>query len=393
MRHTCPSDWFAREGSARSGSRVHHRGARWCLIAALAVTGLSVPANAADATTAPATAAPAVAKPSEVAATAAKATSLADVQQLLDDKKYDAAVQAAAHLLNDPNFADGYKMLLLKAQGHLYLKASEPAATAFAAAARKSGTEAKDAAVASASAELVKRSVHLAYTPKFTAPTGLFDAPAKPEKPAAPAAKAPPAKKGAKNAPPPEVITISVDWTFTPAAKADPIDIVDPTSRVNALKAMYVDQLAAAMPDIKAASAADGLDPLVTALKELGPLSAIELGALGTDTQIAGLLTPLTARADHLMTVALEGMSADQDKIKKRAGETVSAGSRTRYKRGLDTADRNALTSSIATCAQIFQACKGFAAIPGVDATRFSKTGEEAQTVATRATAILRARY
>ena len=173
---------------------------------------------------------------------------------------------------------DRYELLILKAEAHLRLKNTAAAAAAFDEAA-KSATHARGAAVGTVSAELVRRSRNLQYTP--------------------------PAQKKEKGA--------------AAAGPAEPIDITDADGRARAFTAMLEDAKGKVVAEVKAARAAATLPPIVDALAMLRDLRLLELAAEDEGGAAAEMAAGLAERARALVERPVQQMAEQVAKIEEAA--------------------------------------------------------------------------
>jgi hypothetical protein len=314
-----------------------------------------------------------------VAPSGQKAT-LADLQQLVQDQKYQAGLQAAAWLLGDEHSADRYEVLMLKAQCLLGTKSADLAVSTYETAV-KATKDGKKSAKATACGELVGHSPAFLYTPKFSMAGGSA------------AAETPNAidtvvdgVKGKQNNTEEKKPSNAFKISFAPLPRGTaPIGIVEADSRDKALAAFYVDQLAAALPGLKEAESGESVPALLSAIRTLEHLRVLEIAAGETDTQIAAMRKALATRADKLMADVVSRMSKQQTEILRRA-ESRNAN---RVRQGLDSDGANALREIIGMAEDISAACKDFSQLPEMDSKAFNNTNTEAQRIVRRAKAAL----
>lgn len=214
------------------------------------------------------------------AATAERAGTMEDIRKLFDEGKYPEVLRAIGRVLPLKGRAaegfDRYELLALKAETHLRMGSAPNAATTWgqAAEAADEQKDAQKAAVARATQMLLKRAKGTDYVPRVAA-------------------------RGAK--------------------KPDPIDILDPEKRKDALKAMYADDKAAADPKIKAGLRARTLPPIAEATEAAHSLSLLETAVNGSDTETKESLTKLGERGKELLNKELDRITAKVDQIGKTA--------------------------------------------------------------------------
>ena len=210
---------------------------------------------------------------------------LSEMRASFEDGDYPRTLQQVARALAVKGDAAGqyerHELLMLKGEAHLRLKNITAASAAFEEAAR-SATHAKAVAVGTVSAELVRRSRNLQYTP--------------------------PATKKEKGA--------------AAAAKAEPIDITDADGRARAVAAMLDDAKGRVAADVKAARAGTTLPPIVDALAMVRDLRLLELAA-GDESGAAGeMAAGLAERARTLAERPVQTMAervATIEKVASRA--------------------------------------------------------------------------
>jgi len=82
------------------------------------------------------------------------------------------------------------------------------------------------------------------------------------------------------------LIKASRGGVYTPRhAPNDPINIVSLATRQDAMKALFIDQFAAAAADIKAAREATSLVPIINFVPRAQDLHALEMAGFGNDNQ------------------------------------------------------------------------------------------------------------
>ena len=311
------------------------------------------------------------------------------LQQDIQDKNYTGGLQEASRLLADQSVQNRYEVLMLKAQCLLNLKTADLAREAFGSAAR-STKNAQEIARATANQFVVGHAVQLAYTPKFTRATPPNLAAVAENPFAGDAVK--PLKNTAKDSPDPYAIK------FTAAGyAAKPIDVIEPDSRQTAIQALYIDELARALPRLKAAKEEQEIPAMLDAVNKIATLQQLELTATNADAETTAMLKTLITHANKVMAAAIESQTTLEKQIKIQANQTVvgnnNLGWRVRAKRGLSSDDRATLQRMITLCSQIVQACKAFDTATGAENSASSRVSAQAVSLAERATSTLNARY
>jgi hypothetical protein len=269
-----------------------------------------------------------------------------EVQALIDKGDPAEALKQVARLLSLRGPAvrdyDRRELLLLKAEAHLRLRAADAAAQAFHAAADQNGN-AEQAATARATELLIKRSRNLSYTPK-TAPR-------------------------VKGGP----------------AKHDPIDVVDPARRREALQALFADEMAELAPKLKAARAARTLPPALKAMAAARELAPLELAANGSADQVNAMVEELKGSTKELLAKALEKVTKRVDQITAMANDVervrrvipdiggnfnVEVAERRRGLKRQDVGDLKALAD---TCDEVAAGGKAVAKAAGADESEFEE--------------------
>jgi hypothetical protein len=256
-------------------------------------------------------------------------------QQLAEGKHQDVLKQVAKLLLLKGEAAKAYdRYELFSLRGEAALRAKQPtvAADAFAQAA-KATDDPVNQATARGTELLIRRSKPLGYVPR-TAPAGA-DAKAK------------------------------------PATPAQPIPFIEPDGRKAALTALLADERAVVEPKVRAATKAEGLAPVIDAIKGAADLRAIEVAASGSSEQTKSLVGDLGEHAHRLISAAL-------GKMKVRTEDCWAQGSRHReyvlsngFRQreygmvGLTSTEQNDLKSIITTCQQVEPVAGELATVTG----------------------------
>jgi hypothetical protein len=250
----------------------------------------------------------------------------AQLQQMFKDGDYQGVALKATRVLQiKGEAAKGYnraKVLMLKAEAQLRLKQVSQALEAFAAAA-KEATDPKEAATATATEILVRKSPGLKYTLR---PKG--------------------------------------------GGKPEMLDILDEAGRKQAMAALYADEAALAAPKIKAAENAKTLPVIIEALKTVAHLGALELAANGTDEKTAASAKELGTHAQTLMTDAVRSIANDVQKIGLSANSVMRQsdgnGGYIMAKRGLSPQDTRALRADADNGGKIADAAKELSTVTKV---------------------------
>jgi hypothetical protein len=103
-------------------------------------------------------------------------------------------------------------------------------------------------------------------------------------------------------------------------ASAEPIDILDPTSRTKAFAALYADTQASNQPKVQQAMNATTLPPIVEVIQPLLDQGAMEYLATGSAPQTRQTLTELGDHARGLMNSELQRVSHRIDQLRDTAG-------------------------------------------------------------------------
>lgn len=253
----------------------------------------------------------------------------AELQQMLKDGQYQPLVLKATRMLqlkgNAANGLDRAKVLMLKGEAQLRLKQGAQAIDSFASAA-KEAKDPKEAALASATEALVRKSAGGKYTVR--------------------------PKGGGK----PEVL-----------------DILNDDGRKKAFEALYEQESTLAAPKIKAGESAKVLPAIVEALKTVMRLGAIEQAAFGTDEKTAAAAKNLGTHAQKLLQSAVQDISAEVRQVSARANRLIrqkdnASGAWVMVKEGLSPVDTRLLRADVNNCGKIAEAAKDFASVTKVEA-------------------------
>jgi hypothetical protein len=245
---------------------------------------------------------------------------------MFKDGDYQGVALKATRVLQiKGDAAKGYnrpKILMLKAESQLRLKQVSQALEALGAAA-KEATDPKDAATATATELLVRKSPGLKYTIR---PKG--------------------------------------------GGKPETLDILDEAQRKQAMEALYADEAALAAPKIKAAENAKTMPAIIEALKTVSHLGALEQVATGSDEKTAASAKELGTHAQSLMTDAVRSIANDVQKLNLSANSVTRQsdgnGGYIMVKRGLSPQDTRALRADVDTGGKIADAAKELATVTKV---------------------------
>jgi hypothetical protein len=199
-----------------------------------------------------------------------------EVEGEFEDARYTICLQKISRVLSSspaPSAEDQYTLLSLKGECLVRQKQGAPAAEAFGAAAH-AGAEKADIAMATAMAELLRRSENFEYTPV----TG----------------------KDRK-----------------------PLPITNKAKRTPALAALFADEAARTKRLYDAAVASEEVQPVIDFATPLHALAMFELAATNGTAQTDAMQKALTAHAQELVTAAVTKLSADADAIAASAMQTV----------------------------------------------------------------------
>ena len=272
-----------------------------------------------------------------VAAAAPPMPTTADLQKLLADENYAAAVAGATRWLagsgpTAPAGADKAQVYAIKAQAHLHLQQFSPAADAFTRSA-KAATDPVVAATGTAMALLIKRSHGGTYAPKQPGADGV---------------------------------------------KPSPVDIASTADHQVVLTDLFNDEFAADEPKLTAAKKATTVPQLQAAAELAALLRQVEVAATGADAKSEPEVTAIAAHAAEVLEAALPPMSQRVADIKAAADapspygrrrqsmttpggtnggtDAAATGEGSGPKKGLTAQDKSDLQSIIANAKRVAQA-------------------------------------
>jgi hypothetical protein len=202
-----------------------------------------------------------------------------------------------------------------------------------------------------------------------------------------------------------ELIQKSPGGTYTPKAPgAAPISVLDRAKRKDAYKALAADELALLQNQVKAASNAISLPPLMNIGRAAAPVRALELAATGKTDQVDAVTAQLAAIAQKLMNKALGDMSTKVESISAAANRQITVTVPMNFGRGqtapvqqvrpvgLNSNDIQQLRDIEKTCDQFPPAVKELSAAFG-DEKGFNEVSNRATQIKSRADTVLNANY
>jgi hypothetical protein len=141
------------------------------------------------------------------------------------------------------------------------------------------------------------------------------------------------------------LIAASPGMQYAPKDRSEPIDIVDPASRKQALAALYHDRLAAVQPKYDAAMKGSSLAPMVDLLPALSDLYALECAATGTSEHALPMGQAMGARARDLINAELARLGDAVARLEDQANEPTGSGPGGRWysRRGLTSIEQGQL--------------------------------------------------
>jgi hypothetical protein len=280
--------------------------------------------------------------------------------------QYRPALQSLLRVLNLKGaLAEGYDrfaMLMLRAECQLQVKETRSALDTLEQAKKEAAGKADPDRVGEAAAMtlLIQRSPGMKYTPKTS--TG-------------------------------------------PLAKK-PIDILDRTTRQEAYKALFEDELATARATVRRAEAAAALPPLMEAAKAAGVLRGLEKAATGDVLQSKELTDGLASHAALLVSNGVNDLSLRTEAIAARANTIVTTPMAQRdpvsktarmvdvsHRRGVTGDEVAELKKILNECTQAVGAARDLALVLPTQEKSFKASAASATTIGTRANAVLNDNY
>lgn len=284
------------------------------------------------------------------------------LRQMFEQQQYQELIREVSRALALRGEAarayDRRELFTLKAESHLRLKQWSPAAEAFGQAS-KAATDPKDAAVDRATELIVRRSQNGQFRPKPSGGTGASGGSA--------------ARKPA----------------------AEPIDIVEPASRKQAIEALMQEELATTTAKVESLKKRNGLKPIADAIELVTAFRPFELAATGADDESKKMLQDLGGAGARLMTQEITRLSGRVDAIEKSAEtKTVDLSDNTYTYRGLSGNDRKELNEAMDTSKKIVQAVDELNKVLGEAAgDAFAEIPSDAEKLGTRARQVLNRDY
>lgn len=288
-----------------------------------------------------------------------------ELQANLDAGKYQDVLRQVQQLLSSRTLPAGQydkaRLLELRGEAQLQLKQTAPAAQSFADAAEATDDE-KAQGQDKAMAQLLKRSPGGNYTPKFPVDGST-------------------PRSGTRQA---------------------PISVLDAATRKEAFKAMFNDELKPLTPKLEAASRGNNLPQLLTSMKQVGDLRALEVAGTDKDTQTAALLDTLGTKASDMMTSAMDTMSQTVKEISAKANKTstdmvtgpTGIQQQISTRAGINSNEAKELQDIVATVQQIVDVCKALPEMTGRGASSPLKpVGTKAEQLLVQAQQVLDADY
>ena len=202
-----------------------------------------------------------------------EAPSIADIQKSMSDGQFTPALKQIAQALAVRDAANKYDLLMLKGECLLNVKSPSYAAQSFRAA-MKEAPDFPKANVALANAIISEKSPKLAYTSRS-------------------------------------------------APKSEPIDIVSPVKRTQAIGVLYDDTRKSLEPKIKSAMNSSQLTPMIQLIPQMMDLYALEWAASGSAQESEATLKSMGARAREMIGPELKRLNARVSDIQFSASDMV----------------------------------------------------------------------
>lgn len=123
------------------------------------------------------------------------------------------------------------------------------------------------------------------------------------------------------------LISQSPKLKYTPREGGQPIDIKDDKLQADAMKALLADQLAATQGQVRRATTAQNLEPIIDIMPRMQDLYALELSATGKTEQVDPILRQIGQHARDLISREIdeldERMQAVRDSTQQAGGAQV----------------------------------------------------------------------
>jgi hypothetical protein len=181
---------------------------------------------------------------------------------------------------------------------------------------------------------------------------------------------------------------------FTDGSPGETYSIIEDDSRKHALRALYADEKAASAKALQTAAAGDDLPVLWSSLQTAGTLRKLEIACTGGDAESKVTCKSLAERAEEIMKEKLKDMTDRVEKLQKDANKKKKMGSAYR-KRGLAEQEKQQLRRDIEDCTALAQAARKLAdAGPAVaNSDDFAGIAGDANALARLAEEVLTADY
>jgi len=246
-----------------------------------------------------------------------------EIQKLFDDKLYAEALRAVSRITSlrqIPSDYDKYALLTLKAECHVRLRQHPLAVDGFEKAADATDDE-RARCVSLATALLLKKSTGFAYKPKSVAD----------------------------------------------GKPVEPIDVIEPEPRKQALAALFEDEWKAKQAALKRARQSGSLPQLSSAVEIVSELRTLELAATGKDERCKDAVAEIVDAAADAIAAALPKMDAAVREIDRRAMEVIiNEKEGWSGPRGLTSNDMQELRTIMGSCEKTAQAIDALTRIADV---------------------------
>ena len=255
---------------------------------------------------------------------------------------------------------DRHELLLIKAETHVRMKASQPAISAFAEASKIAPDG--PAAAMDIATELLfrKASAGFNYQPKAK-------------------------DKDDKTKPLP------------------PVNVVEMADRKKAIELLYADELAAVTPKVAAAKDGRTLPPILSALPDIRNVRWLEMAATGSDGTTKSMVADLINKSKKLLDSAMEQLTESTDSIETSAMEVITTRVPvndpmtgkiirfdTKYKyKGPTDRQFGTLKDTLATCLKVHESCDELGGTLGATGKEFDAPKATAATIGTKAKKLL----
>ncbi len=275
------------------------------------------------------------------------AAAIAELRDLFSEEQYPQVIRGTNRLLGVKSTSanDRHALLELKAEAHLRLGDSAPAAKAFDEAAEAAPDE-REAAMDRAMAILVRRSKKNVFRPS-NSPDG---------------------------------------------SAVQSYSILEDDQRSAALRALYADERFASARGLAGTRDAVTVADLLKGLDVAIAVRNLELAANGSDAESQAEIKPLADRAEDILNDQLKVIDKRVEKLSKSANTKKKMGSHYR-KRGLAEEEKRDLRKDAVECNQIADGAERFAAAISSASEDFEGIRRNAQQLVKRAEEVLTADY